>query len=150
MEILKPNQEIYYQTQLSEIEISERLNNLLDSKQKTTPNVFGGSYKQNQLEIYNVNPGLWLTPKVRGKLTNDQLLLKLEPSKQFKLAIFLMSVITGGLLIRLIIDSFSNWYFLPLVAVFFLTLVNFEGLRNYRNILRKLEQALELTEKKRR
>ncbi len=150
MEILKPKQEINYQTQLSATEISERLNNLLDKKQQTAPNVFGGTYKQNQLEIYNVNAGLWLTPKVRGTLTNDQFLLKLEPSKQFKLAVFLMTVITGGLLIRLIMDSFSGWYFLPLIVVFFLTLVNFEGLKNYRKILETIERTLELTEKKRR
>lgn len=150
MEILKPNQEILYQTQLSETEISERLNNLLDTKKQSASNVFGGTYKQNQLEIHNVNAGLWLTPKVRGSLSNNQLHLKLQPSKQFKLAVFLMAVMTTGLLIRLIIDSFSSWYFLPLVVAFFLTLVNFEGLKNYRNVLQTLERTLELTKKKRK
>ncbi|MEP3389385.1 MAG: hypothetical protein ABJO02_14420 [Reichenbachiella sp.] len=148
MKILKPKQEIHYKTQLSEAQISERLNNLLDTKKQTAPNVFGGTHKQNQFEIHNVNAGLWLTPKVLGTLSNDQLQLKLQPSKQFKLAVILMAFITTGLIVRLIIDSFSGWYFLPLTVVFFLLLVNFEGLKNYRNILETIEGILELTEKK--
>jgi hypothetical protein len=148
MEILKPKQEIQYQIQLSETEVSERLNSLLDTKQQSAPNVFGGTRQQNRFEIYNVNAGLWLTPTVRGTLANGELYLNLEPSKQFKLAVFMMAFIAIGLFISLILDFNSGWYFLPLIVGFFLTIVNFEGLRNYRNIQQTLERTLELTDKK--
>ncbi|SHK56262.1 hypothetical protein SAMN04488028_10640 [Reichenbachiella agariperforans] len=148
MEILKPNQEVYYQTQLSETEISERINNLLDSKQQTAPNVFGGTYKQNKLEIYNVKVGLWLTPVVRGTLSNGQLNLSLKPSKQFKFAVFMMIFVTFGLLTSLILGFRSEWYILPFQTLIFLIVVNFGGLSNYRNITETLERTLELTEKK--
>ena len=148
MEILKIKQEIYYNTQLSEQEISERLNNLLDTKQQNPPDVFGGTYKQNRLELYSVNAGLWITPKVLGTISNGQILLKLEPSKRFKIANFLMAFITVMLGVRIAQDFESYWYYLLLFILFDLTLVNFEGLKNYRNILRTLERILELTKGK--
>jgi hypothetical protein len=149
MEILKSKQEIQYQIQLSETEVSERLNNLLDTKQQSAPNVFGGTCQQNRFEIYNVNAGLWLIPIVRGTFANGELSMNLEPSKQFKLAVFMMAFVAIGLFISLILDFNSGWYFLPLLVGFFLTLVNFEGLRNYRNIQETLERTLQLTDKKR-
>ena len=150
MEILKPNQEIHYRTQHSEDEISERLNNLLDTKQQTAPNVFGGTYKQNQLEIYHVSPGRFLIPIVQGSLSNGQLNLILKPSTLFKVAVLMMFLLTLIFFISLILNFHSKWYILPFQSLLFLTLVNFEGLRNYRNITDTLERTLELITKKRR
>lgn len=148
MEILNTKQKIRYRTQLSETEISERLHDLLNIKQQNTPHVFGGNFQQEQFEIYSTNTSLSLTPIVRGTLSNEELILNLKPSKQFNLAVSIMTILTIGLIFSLILDINSSWYFLPIQVLFFLTLVNFEGLRNYRNILKTLERRLELTDKK--
>lgn len=145
MQILKLKQEIHCQTQLSEAEILKRLSVLLDVKNQKAPNFFAGNIQNKEFEIYSVNAGLWITPIVRGTFSNGQVRMKLEPSNQFKLVIIIVAIIASGLLISIIFDSPSYWYSFPIFVVFFLLVVNLEGLRNYRNIMTILERTLDLT-----